>query len=52
MPVATTLNVTLAPTLTDWLAGGVVIADPLGGRRRMSREAFLVRWQGTSIRAR
>ncbi len=30
---------------------GVRIADPLGSRRGMSREAFLTRWQGTSIRA-
>jgi hypothetical protein len=30
---------------------GVGIADPLGSRRTMSREAFLARWQGSSIRA-
>ena len=30
---------------------GVRVADPIGSRRTMSREAFLARWQGTSIRA-
>ncbi len=30
---------------------GVRIADPLGYRRGMSKEAFLIRWQGTSVRA-
>jgi hypothetical protein len=30
---------------------GVRLADPLGSRRRMSREAFLSRWQRSSIRA-
>ena len=29
---------------------GVLLADPLGSRQRMSKAAFLARWQGSSIR--